>query len=255
MKRNELGFYEKIGNWNFDEIKRKVEKESDWDFYKKISEFTDEKSLCLDLGTGGGENLLKGYPEVGVVIGIDFSSEMIATARKNLEESEKKNVRFLKMDNLDMRFPDETFELISARHTKINAEEVYRCLVPGGVVVIQGVDKKDCWRIKEVFGRGQGYNDEVAISEVDYRDLEEAGFKILEKREVVEYEYYETEEDLLALLLKTPILDDFSKVDENEDFEHRKVIEKDLFEKFVKENACKKGICLKRVLYGIVARK
>lgn len=56
----------------------------------------------------------------------------------------------------------------------------------------------------------------------------------------------------MALLLKTPILDDFSKID----FENNKnFIEKDLFDEYVRRNRTEKGILLKRTLYGIVAKK
>ena len=41
----------------------------------------------------------------------------------------------------------------------------------------------------------------------------------------------------------------------NENFEHRPVIEKDLFNEYVKRYSTEKGILLKRVLYGIVAKK
>ena len=72
--------------------------------------------------------------------------------------------------------------------------------------------------------------------------------------QILQNEYYETEEDLMALLLKTPILDDFSEI-ENNDFEHRKIIEKDLFDEYVKRYKTEKGILLKRVYYGIIAKK
>ena len=254
MQENELNFYEKIGNWDFSQIKRITENVTDWDFYEKIKENTNEKSLCLDLGTGGGEKLLNGYPEVGMVIGTDLSNEMIKTAKANVKKYPKKRVKFAKMSNLEMTFPKEMFDLISARHTIINAKQIYDCLVKDGTVVIQGVDKKDCWAIKEIFGRGQAYNDEVAISEKDYLDLKDAGFKDIQKAEILQNEYYETEEDLMALLLKTPILDDFSEIN-NAKHDHRTTIEKELFDEYVKKYKTEKGILLKRVLYGIVARK
>lgn len=213
-----------------------------------------EKSLCLDLGTGGGEKVLKHYPDVGMIIATDFSREMIKTAKENAKNYLNKKVKFAKMDNLKMTFPKEIFDLISARHTIINAKQLYDCLATDGTVVIQGVDQKDCWDLKELFGRGQAYKDEMAISEKDYLDLKEAGFSNVEKVEVLQNEYYETEEDLMALLLKTPILDDFSEIT-NEPIEHRTIVEKDLFDEYVKRNKTEKGILLKRVLYGIIARK
>ena len=254
MQESELKYYEKIGNWDFSQIKYAVESLINWDFYEKIKENTNEKSLCLDLGTGGGERVLKNYPNVGMVIATDFSEEMVKTARENAKRYVNKRVKFTKMDNLEMNFPKETFDLISARHTVIDAKQIYDLLVPGGVVAIRGVDKKDCLEIKALFGRGQAYKDEMAISEKDCLDLKEAGFEIIEKVEILQNEYYETEEDLMALLLKTPILDDFSEI-ENNDFEHRKIIEKDLFDEYVKRYKTEKGILLKRVYYGIIAKK
>lgn len=254
MQENEFKYYKRIGNWDFSQIKFQTEKLTNWDFYEKIKENTNEKSLCLDLGTGGGEEVLKNYPSVGMIIATDFSEEMIKTAKKNAKKYSNKRVKFTKMNNLEMNFPRETFDLISARHTIIEAKQVYDCLANHGILVIEGVDKKDCWEIKKIFGRGQAYNDKIAISEKDYLDLKEAGFKNIEKVEILQNEYYETEEDLMALLLKTPILDDFSEIKE-EKFEHRTIIEKNLFDEYVKRYKTEKGILLKRVLYGILAKK
>ena len=254
MQESELKYYERIGNWDFSQIKCKTENLTNWDFYEKIRENSNEKSLCLDLGTGGGERVLENYPDVGMIIATDFSEEMIKTAKENAKKNPNKRVRFTKMNNLEMTFPKETFDLISARHTIINAKQIYDCLVLGGTIVIRGVDKKDCWEIKELFERGQAYNDEIAISEKDYLDLKEAGFKNIERVEILQNEYYETEDDLMALLLKTPILDDFSEI-KNEELEHRTIVEKDLFDEYVKRYKTAKGILLKRVLYGIIAKK
>ena len=254
MQENELNYYEKIGNWDFSQIKCKTENLTNWNYWDKIKENTNEKSLCLDLGTGGGEKVLKNYPEVGMLIATDFSEEMIKTAKENAKRYPNKRVKFTKMNNLEMNFPKETFDLISARHTIINAKQIYNCLAKGGTVVIRGVDKRDCWEIKELFGRGQAYNDEIAISEKDYQDLVEAGFKNVEKVKILQNEYYETEDDLKALLLKTPILDDFSEI-KDEEVEHRSIVEKDLFDEYVKRYKTEKGILLKRVLYGITAKK
>lgn len=254
MQEKEQEYYETIGNWDFDQIKYKTEKQTNWDFYEKIKEYTNKDSICLDLGTGGGEKVLKYYPEVGKIYATDFSEEMIKTANENLKLYPTRYVEFMQMDNLNMTFPDKMFDLISARHTVIDAKQIYKALKNDGVLVIEGVDKKDCWELKELFGRGQCFHDKIAISEKDYNDLKEAGFSKIELVEILEDEYYETEEDLLSLLLKTPILDDFSEED-NFEFEHGKEIENDLLEEYVNRYKTEKGILLKRVLYGIVAKK
>lgn len=249
MQESELKYYERIGNWDFNQIKCTTENLTNWDFYKKIKENTTEKSLCLDLGTGGGEKVVQNYPEVGMIIATDFSEKMIKTAKENAKKYPNRRVKFVKMNNLSMNFPKETFDLISARHTIINAKQIYESLVPGGILVIEGIDKEDCWEIKELFGRGQAYNDEIAISEKDYQDLIDVGFKNIEKVKILQNEYYETEDDLMALLLKTPILNNFLER------QNKIIIEKNLFNEYVRKYKTEKGILLKRVLYGIVARK
>ena len=254
MQESELKYYERIGNWDFSRIKCKTENVTAWDFYQEIKENTNEKSLCLDLGTGGGEKILNNYPDVGMIIATDFSEEMIKTAKENAKSYPQKRVKFTKMNNLEMNFPKEAFDLISARHTIINAKQIYNCLVPEGIIVIEGIDKEDCWDIKELFGRGQSYNDEISISEKDYLALKEAGFRNIKKIEILQNEYYETEDDLVALLLKTPILNDFSEI-RGEEFEHRLIVEKEIFNEYVKRYKTERGILLKRVLYGIVAKK
>lgn len=251
MKKDELEFYENVGDWDFSMIKCEEEILTNWDFYEKIAENTNEKSLCLDLGCGGGENVLEKYPEVGMVIATDFSPEMIRTANENLKKYPEKRAKFLVMDNLKMSFPDEMFDLVSARHTIIDSYQIRECLKYGGTIVIRGVDKGDCLELKQIFGRGQGEYDEIAISDLDYANLREAGFKDVEKVEILKNEYYKTEQDLMALLLKTPILER-----ENEDGEmEMPPIEKDLFDEYVRKFKTERGILLKRKYYGIVAKK
>lgn len=251
----EKEFYEEIGNWDFSQIKYQSERLIDWEFYEKIKENTNDKSLCLDLGTGGGETTLENYPNVGMIIGTDISEKMLKTAISNSRRYLHRNAKFCKMDNLNITFPKELFDLVSARHTIINAKQIYEVLKSNGVLIIEGVDKNDCLELKEVFGRGQAYNDKVSIAEKDYNDIKEAGFSKIELVEILENEYYETEEDLMALLLKAPILVDFSEKNENFNVEHLKEIDRKLLKKYIQENTTERGILLKRVSYGIIAVK
>lgn len=253
MIKNELEFYNEIGNWDFSMINCKEEFLTDWDFYKKIEENTNEYSLCLDLGTGAGEKLLKNYPKVGWVIGSDFSEEMIKTANKNLTKSGRKNIKFRVMNNLKMDTPNNYFDLVTARHTVTDPKQIYKTLKPGGYLILRGVDKIDCWALKKMFKRGQTFNDIKPISLKDYEAIIDAGFKDVELIPLHVVEYYKTKEDLYALLLKVPILDDVSE--ENSDEYQRKQIEIDIFDKYVSENMTNKGIKLIRRYYGIMARK
>ena len=254
MQENELKRYEDIGNWDFSDIKYTTYQETDWNFYDEIKKHSNAFSLLLDLGTGGGEKALSLLPDVGMIIGTDFSKEMIKTANQNKEKFPNKKIKFVCMDNLKITFPEKLFDLVSARHTMIDAKQIYHVLNDNGYLIIEGVDKQDCWELKTLFHRGQAFHDPIAISKIDYENIKKAGFQKIEMQEIIQYEYYETKEDLLALLLKTPILDDFSEMETSKNI-HIPSIEKDLFEKYVSTHTTTKGIELKRVLYGIIARK
>lgn len=251
--KSEFNRYDEIGNWDFSSIKYITEQESSWDFYKEISKYVDSNSIILDIGTGGGEKVLEYMPNCKKIIATDFSPQMIKTANENKKNYPNKNVEFKVMDNLNMTFENNTFDVVSARHTIIDAKQIYNCLKPNGVLVIEGVDKKDCWELKELFGRGQAYTDKNPISKIDYDNIKSAGFKTVDLQEIIQYEFYETKDDLLALLLKTPILDVFSE-EEHTDI-HYPFVEEDLLDKYIASHLTPKGICLKRVLYGIVAKK
>ena len=251
----ELKMYEEQGNWDFSEINYKKEYENYWIMHDEIEKNSNEKSLILDLGTAAGEKVFTEMPRnVGMIIGTDLSPKMIETAKENAKKYPDVKVKFAVMDNLKIEFPDKLFDIVTARHTIINAKEIHRVLKDDGVVIIRGVDKFDCWDLKEHFGRGQAFNGEIAISEVDYQNLKEAGFKDIELVEIRANEYFKTADDLLRLLLKTPILDDFSEIRKCESI-HRDSVEKELFDEYVKNNTTSKGILLKRRYYGITAKK
>ena len=253
MKINEHDYYSDLANWSFEDIDYTSEVFTNWIYEEEIKKRVNKDSRVLDLGTAAGEKVLKKFPECAEILGTDFSSEMIETANKNLLKSGRKNISFRLMDNLKMDTPDNYFDIVTARHTIINPLQIYKTLKKGGQLIIRGVDKLDCWSLKRLFGRGQGYHDLKPISLIDYEAIMDAGFKDVELIPLHVIEYYKTKEDLYALLQKTPILDDFSE-EVNQKYE-RKTIENDLFEQYVTENTTPKGIKLVRRYYGIIAKK
>lgn len=245
--------YEELGNWDFSDINVVEEYENHWDMYEEIKNYSNEKSLLLDLGTGGGEKVFSKMPKnVGMIIGIDLSPKMIQTAKENSKKYPEVKAKFAVMENLKLEFPNELFDIVSARHTIINAKEIFRVLKKNGVLIVRGVDKFDCWDLKVLFGGGQCFNDEIPISKQDYEDIKQAGFSDVKLIELKANEYYKTKENLFSLLLKVPILDGFSKETRSEEILNKKI---NLFEEYVKNNTTPKGIILKRKYYGIVAIK
>ena len=253
MKTNEHDFYSEIANWSFEDINYASEVITSWIYEDEIKKRVKENTKILDLGTAAGEKVLKKFPNCAEILGTDFSNEMIETANKNLLQSGRKNISFRVMNNLKMDTPDNYFDLVTARHTIIDPLQIYKTLKKGGYLIIRGVDKLDCWSLKRMFERGQAFHDVRPISLIDYEAVMNAGFKDVELISLHVIEYYKTKEDLYALLVKTPILDEFSAESSN-DYE-RKPIEKEIFEKYVEQNSTEKGIKLIRRYYGIIGKK
>lgn len=128
MKINEFKYYNELANWSFDDIKYISESFTNWDYDEEIKKYTNEKTKILDLGTAGGEKLLKNYPNCEEIVGTDYSSEMIKTANQNLLKSRRKNITFRIMDNLKMDTPDKYFDIVTARHTVIEPKQIYKTL-------------------------------------------------------------------------------------------------------------------------------
>lgn len=252
---HELAFYEKIKNWDFSQINYIEENLTNWDMYQELEKVANCSSKILDLGTGGGEKILKFFPECQEILATDFSIEMIKTAEQNLLKSNKKNVTFKQMDNLKMDTEDNYFDIVTARHTCIDANQIYRTLKKNGILILRGVDKLDCWSLKLLFQKGQSYDDVKPISQIDYENILKAGFKHVELIPIYIREYYKTKEDLLALLLKTPILIDFDKKEMNDKLDVNKPIDLDLLDQYILYNTTDKGILLMRRYYGIIAVK
>ena len=254
MNNNELDYYNRIKNWDFSKISYEVESLTNWDMYKILNEKTTKNSRILDLGTGGGEKVINKFPEALEIVGTDFSKQMIKTAKENLTKSNKKNIKFKVMDNLNMDTPDNYFDIVVARHTCIDAKQIYKTLKNDGLLLLRGVDKLDCWQLKRLFNRGQAFNDIKPISQIDYENILDAGFRNVELIPIYDREYFKTKDDLLALLLKTPILDDFSEENENTSL-IKMEIDMQKLDEYIRNNTTDKGILLRRRYYGITANK
>lgn len=244
---SEKSFYNEIGNWDFSKIKNVSVNFTNWNYIEEIKNSMTSNSKVLDLGTADGKQIFKHYPECKEILGTDFSEEMIKTANENCGKYNRNDVHFKVMDNLNMDTESDYFDIVTARHTITDKQGIYNTLKIGGKLIIRGVDKLDCWSLKLIFKQGQGYNDIIPMSQKDYEEIINVGFKNVELIPLHIVEYYETKEDLLALLLKTPII-------QNESWDYKN-IDMTLLDKYIIENSSEKGIRLIRRYYGIVATK
>lgn len=246
MKEKE--YYEKIKKWDFNDFSIESEELTDWNLYEMLEKLANDDSRILDLGTGGGEKLLAFYPKCLEIVGTDYSEKMIETAKKNLERSGRCDVKFRVMNNLEMDVLDDYFDIVVARHTITDPKQIYKCLKKGGYLLIQGVDKADCWSLKMMFERGQGYDDVKPQSLVDYENVINAGFKDIELVPLHVREYFNDERSFKRFLNTVPIINDFSNRDCS-------LLDEDLLDKYIVENTYNGKILLLRRYYGIVAKK
>lgn len=245
IEDKELQYYEETKDWNFDKFQIETESLTKWDFYDEIRKLATKNSKILDLGTGGGERVLKEFPEYQEILGTDYSKEMINTANKNLLKSGKQNISFKVMDNLDMKVPDNYYDIVVARNTPTDPKQIYKCLKKGGYLLIHGVDMYDCHSLKLLFKRGQGFLDKKTISIVDYEKVLNAGFKDVELVPIHKREYFKNKELFVSFLRKVPIIDDFDKSE----------LDQKVIDQYISENTYDERIRLLRRYYGIVAKK
>lgn len=247
-------FYERVGRtngWNFSSMNVFSEKIG-WNFYEEVVHHTQPSDLLLDIGTGGGEGILSIAEEALLLVGIDLAQGMIETAQQNLRAAgahsagTHSNVRFLQMDAEKLAFPDSFFNVVSSRHSRFSASEVFRVLDTGGIFLTQQVSEHDKSNISEVFGRGQSLGIQPGTLMERYKhELHEAGFHDIQAREYNVVEHYATPEDLLFLLTHAPIIPDFGKVETD--------VER--FQQFVKKHRDEKGIRTNSARFMITARK
>ena len=254
-QEKEKEYYEEIKDWDFSKFEIETESLTNWDLYEILNKIANKDSKILDLGTGGGEKVIERFPECKEILATDFSEAMIETAKKNLKESGRKNITFRIMDNLNMNVPEDYFDVVVARNTPTDPKQIYKCLKDGGYLLIHGVDRDDCWSLKVLFGKGQGYTDIKPISLIDYENVLKAGFRDVELVPLHEREYFKNEYLFKEFLKKVPIIDDFSE--ENGDVKdyYSHGLDESKLDKYIKENTYDKKIRLLRRYYGITARK
>ena len=167
-----------------------------------------EGEIVLDLGSGGGIDVLLSAQRVGATgkaYGLDMTDEMLALARENQGKAAVTNVEFLKGEIENIPLPDASVDVIisncvinlSADKRRV-LHEAFRVLKPGGRfavsdVVVRGEIPDAVRRSMELWvGCVAG-----ALQEADYRRLlQEAGFEEIGVEPTRIYEF----EDARAVL-------------------------------------------------------
>ena len=147
----------------------------------------------LDIGCGGGATVrrLAGMVTEGRVVGIDYSPDSVAVARKtNRALISEGRVEILVGDVSSMSFGDGTFDLVTAIETHYfwpdlpsDLREVHRVTNPGGRLLVVGALYKDGTHERRnqriVAASGMTYQSIAELREL----LEGAGWSDIEARE------------------------------------------------------------------------
>jgi phosphatidylethanolamine/phosphatidyl-N-methylethanolamine N-methyltransferase len=110
------------------------------DAIKRMGIKSGDRVLEVGVGTGINADM---YPRDCSVTGIDLSSSMLEKARERVARKELKNVRLLQMDAANLKFADDTFDIVYAPYVisvvpdpVAVAREMRRVCRPGGRIVI-----------------------------------------------------------------------------------------------------------------------
>jgi len=214
-------------------------------FKEKLLELSGKDKSVLDVGCADGRFTLSIAPYFQKVTAIDLSTGMLNAARKLQQEKTVKNVSFEEQNASKTTYANSAFDLVYSRRGPTPFSEFHRLLKPGGYVVEIEIGEKDCQPIKEIFGRGQGYNEwNTSRLEIDKRELEGAGFEVVFVQDYFYDEYYTSYEDLDLFLQGVPIFEDFDS-------------EKDrkFLEEYVAKFKTEKGIRFPRHRVVTIARR
>ena len=107
---------------------------------KRMGIKAGDRVLEVGVGTGINADL---YPRDCAVTGVDLSGSMLEKARERLARKDVRNVRLLEMDAADLKFADDSFDVVYAPYVisvvpdpVSVAREMHRVCRPGGRIVI-----------------------------------------------------------------------------------------------------------------------
>lgn len=148
----------------------------------------------LEVGVGTGKNL-PFYNDSVELTGIDFSPGMLEKAKQQKAAKHYTNVKLLEMDAQDLGFEDNSFDttvstfvFCTVPDPPLALKNLYRVLKPGGKAAFIEHMKTDYWiinlflRLMNIFSTRMLGTSMIRDTQ---KNIEEAGFKVLEVRRFV----------------------------------------------------------------------
>lgn len=214
-------------------------------FKEMLIKIGGKNKNALDIGCADGNFTIKVSKYFKNITGIDISKEMLKVACKNQETAGNHNVTFLKQSVFRNNLQPESFDIIYNRRGPTNYPSFYSLLKTGGYYLEIGIGENDCRKIKEIFGRGQGYKKwGRSTLQKDIKELKKIGFKIVMSEDYFYNEYYPSYNELDVFLQGVPIFEDFDSSKDKKFLQQYQIKFQD-----------KKGIKLPRHRIVILAKK
>jgi phosphatidylethanolamine/phosphatidyl-N-methylethanolamine N-methyltransferase len=117
-------------------------------FYNRLERVIEDLDIpagakVLEVGAGTGTSF-PAYPTHCNITGVDLAPDMLARARRKIEENGWSHFKVMEMDALDLKFPDNTFDYVMAFHVvtvvpdpvRMIAEAKRVCKAGGRIVVV-----------------------------------------------------------------------------------------------------------------------
>jgi SAM-dependent methyltransferase len=169
--------------WDFSHLDgRMIEAQAPWSYSTRAAELMHRSHSLLDMGTGGGERLLKlreRWPPK-VVVTEDYPPN-VRLASGRLCPLGVQVVHVSLEDDLLMPFKNGEFDLVLNRHSGMNARDIGRILAPGGAFLTQQVHGLTIVDLIEAFDGAPRWP--TSTPEKYLPQLEAAGLTIVDCRE------------------------------------------------------------------------
>ncbi len=169
--------------WDFSHLDRRMlEDQAPWSYSTSASELLRAATSVVDLGTGGGERLLKlrEWWPARVVVTEDYAPN-VRLARERLAPLGVEVFDVPVTDAGLLPFSDASFDIVLNRHSGFNPAEVSRVLVPGGAFLTQQIHARYAADLGATFGATPPYPDATPAKYVPR--LQAAGLEVTDVRE------------------------------------------------------------------------